>query len=118
MPTRKERRRFLPMPQSQGYPRRILDEAPASWMTPEELASVLERVKAMMAYFQTHDPGTFAQALGVYRLLGQIARQQFTQQYGYLPEQSPIPRVRIEGTEQELKKLKPGEHQPKLFTLD
>jgi hypothetical protein len=92
------------------------DEAPASWMTPEELESIIKRISRMLDYFTTHEPGTFAQALHVYRLIGTAARVQFIQQYGYAPEQSPIPYVRITGEESERKKLKPDEHQPRLFS--
>ncbi len=46
------------------------NEGPASWMTFEELQSVLERIKAMLAYFQNHEPSTFAHALSVYQFWG------------------------------------------------
>lgn len=80
------------------------NEAPASWMTSDELDSVAERIANMVDYFQTHDPGTFAQALRIYQIIGQVARNQFVQQNGYLPEQSPVPRVRIEGVGDSLTK--------------
>jgi hypothetical protein len=91
------------------------NETPLNWMTPEELAAVVERVDMMLAYFATHDPGTFAQALIIYRVLGRVARENFVQRYGYPPEQSPIARVRMTGEKSEQKKLKPSNHQPQLF---
>jgi hypothetical protein len=91
------------------------DEVAADWMTPEEVASFLELHAAMEEYFATHDPGPFAQAVLVYNALGQLIRRKFVQQYGYLPEQSPVPRVRIQGKNSELPKLKPADHQPSLF---
>ncbi len=77
--------------------------------------AVTERIDAMLAYFATHDPGTFAQALAIYRIVGKIARDNFIRRNGYSPEQSSIPRVRITGSENEHKKLKPVDHQPQLF---
>ncbi len=91
------------------------NEAPASWMASEALASIAARITNMLEYFRTHKPGTFVQALRIYQVIGQVARDQFYQQNGYYPEQSPIPRVRITGSESEKKKLKPDEHQPKLL---
>jgi hypothetical protein len=91
------------------------DEVAADWMTPEEVSLFLELHTAMERYFTTHDPGPFAQAVRIYNVLGQAIRRNFVQQYGHLPEQSSIPRVRITGSESEQKKLKPSDHQPELF---
>jgi hypothetical protein len=90
-------------------------EAPVSWMTSEELASVFHRIANMLDYFKKHGPGTFAQALRIYQVIGLAARDQFFKQNGYFPEQSPIPHVRITGGKTEQKKLKPDQHQPQLF---
>ncbi|SRR5579884_1504801 len=91
------------------------NETPLNWMTSEELAAVTERIDAMLAYFAIHDPGTFAQAFAIYRIVGKIARDSFIRRNGYSPEQSSIPRVRITGSESERKKLKPANHQPQLL---
>ena len=87
----------------------------ADWMTAEELASVIEKIAAMKRYFATYDPGPFAQALVAYATLGAVVRGKFIQQYGYAPEHSAVPRVKIRGEESEKKKLQPSEHQPPLF---
>jgi len=84
-------------------------------MNLEEGRSLLEHIGLMRDYFVTHDPGPFAVALHLYNRLGQIVRQRFIQQYGYAPDDTPIPGVRIQGKESELAKLKPADHQPKLF---
>jgi hypothetical protein len=91
------------------------DEVAADWMTTEEVTLFLELHAAIQHYFATHNPGPFAQAVRMYDVLGQAIRRKFVQQYGYLPEQSPIPRVRITGSDSERKKLKPSDHQPELF---
>jgi hypothetical protein len=104
-----------------GYTRQEIEKAaaqkepPVNWMTTEELLAVVEYVDAMTTYFATHDPGSFAEALEIYEALGKIARAHFFQQNGYLPEQSPVPRVRMTGEDKELKRLKPEPHQPQLF---
>lgn len=87
----------------------------ADWMQPELIASVIARIDAMGQYFETHNPGSFAEALRIYSLLGQIARRNFIQRYGYPPEQAPVPHVRITGETSEQKQLKPADHQPPLF---
>lgn len=101
-------------------PKEIVDalksnDVAADWMTPEETKSVVDRIATMKDYFDTHAPGPFSEALQVYYTLGIIARRNFIRQYGYEPEQSPIPRVKITGEQGELKKLKPVDHQPSLF---
>src|SRR5215469_14210340 len=69
-------------------------DAAASWMTPEELTMVVDCIAGMQKYFQTHDPGTFDQALAAYVRIGEAVRRVFIQQYGYAPEESPVPRVK------------------------
>jgi hypothetical protein len=91
------------------------DEISADWMTPEEEASVLERYALMKHYFNTHDPGPFERAWRIHQAIGAAVRRNFIQQYGYPPEHSPVPRVRIQGKDSELPKLKPADHQPELF---
>lgn len=91
------------------------DEVAADWMTPEEVASFLEQIAEMKNYFVTHDPGLFAHAWRIYQAIGEAVRYHFIQQYGYAPEQSPIPDVRIQGKASELPKLKSADYQPPLF---
>ena len=91
------------------------DEVAADWMTPEEVKALLHHIALMRDYFATHDPGPFAAALRIYYQLGQIVRYRFIQQYGYAPDDAPVPGVKIQGKESELSKLKPADHQPGLF---
>lgn len=91
------------------------DEVAADWMTPEEVTLFLELHAAMEQYFATHDPGPFAQAVRMYNTLGQVIRRKFVRQYGYPPEQHPVPGVRIQGKDSEFSKLRPTDHQPSLF---
>jgi hypothetical protein len=91
------------------------DDVAANWMTSEEVLAFLQLISLMKNYFANHDPGPFAQAWRIYEAIGDVVRRNFIQKYGYAPEQSPIPRVKIEGKESELLKLKPTDHQPELF---
>ena len=45
-------------------------DAAASWMTPEELTLALDCIARMQKYFQSHNPGTFEQALAAYTRIG------------------------------------------------
>jgi len=91
-------------------------EPPSNWMNSETLASVIWRIEHMLNYFKGHPSGSFEQAIRMYQVLGITARKLFIQQYGYPPEQSAIPRVRITGEDKDLKKLQPTDHQPPLMT--
>jgi len=79
------------------------------------MVAVIERIELMKEFFTTEQPGPYLEAYQMYFILGQIVRQTFMRQYTYLPEQSPVPRVRITGDERERKKLKPSDHQPQLM---
>lgn len=108
--------RIRAMPQALELPNILkrLEDTPLDYMGSIELSFVYERILMMIDALENEPRGTMMEAIALYRVVGDSIRQKVFTETGHYPEEFPVPRGRITGSE-EPSQFKLTDHQPQLF---
>lgn len=91
-----------------------LEDTPLDYSGAIELSYVYERIMMITNKLESEARGTMADAILLYRQVGEIIRQKVFTETGHFPEEFPFPRGRITGRENP-EQFKLSDHQPPLF---
>jgi len=79
-----------------------------------ELSYIYARILQMITLLENSVGKTMKEAIELYRLVGETIRQKVLTETGHYPEEFPVPRGRITGSEKP-SQFKLTDHQPPLF---
>jgi len=91
-----------------------LEDTPLDYSGALELSYVYQRIEMAINKLAATARGTMADAIRMYRQIGEIIRKKVYVETGHYPEDFPLPRGRMTGLEKP-DQFKLRDHQPRLF---